>query len=218
MIGACGDEQAAPRQEHRDPVISRALNDPLMTDPDLSSRNEGGAAITVETDQGLPVLEANPDAIAGARAEAAALTGGKMGPVPAASGQVEALAPQHTPADHLAVLADKTTCRAKLNNSTVWAARLPPALPVYPRGATQAGSGGEGKKCRVVTVVFTTPVPLGEVLSFYWQRAKSAGLSPVHRAAGTWSVLQGQEAGAAFDLRARQADDLTIVELATVTG
>lgn len=218
-IGACSEEPPAAPREQRDPAIARALNDPLMTDPDLSSRNEGAAAITVRTDGPLPVLAASDQEVAAARAEAAALVGGedKLARVPRASGSIPPLT-SHDPSDHLAVLADKTDCRADLSDSTVWAARLPAALPVYPRGATLAATGGDGKGCRVVAVVFATPVPIDAVLAFYWQRAAAAGMAPVHLTAGGWSVLQGRRAGTAFDLRAQQANGQTTVELATVSG
>jgi hypothetical protein len=218
MIGGCSDEPAAAPPEERDPAVARALDDPLMTDPDLSSRNEGNAAITVRTDGGLPLIKPGAEDLAAARSEAAALTGGKPVAVPPAAGKVEPLAPGHGPADHVATLADNTACHARLVSSTIWAARLPAPLSVYPRGATQAATGGDAKNCRVVAVVFTTPVPVGEVLSFYWQGAKAAGFSPVHLTAGGWAVLQGKRNGGAFDLRAARNGDLTTVELATVTG
>lgn len=221
LASACSREEpaAAPEQQHN-PVVVQALNDPLMTDPDLSSRNEGAAAITVRSDGPLPALPVNPDAVASARAEAAAMVGGEddLTAVPPASGSVPALAAGHNLSDHLALLADKTACRAQLRDSTIWAARLPPALPVYPRGATIAATGGEGAGCRVIALEFATPVPLPEVLAFYWQRARSAGLAPVRRTAGDAAVLQGQGKGAAFDLRARTEGGQTLVELATVAN
>jgi hypothetical protein len=70
----------------------------------------------------------------------------------------------------------------------------------------------------VIAVVFTTAVPVDDVLAFYWHRARAAGLAPVRRQAGEWTVLQGQRAGAAFDLRVAHMNGLTIAELATVTG
>jgi hypothetical protein len=218
IAAACSDDPAPAPREQRDPAIARALDDPLMTDPDLSSRNEGNAAITVRTDDGLPLIQPGEDDIAAARAEAAALTGGKPIALPPAARKVEPLPPRHTPADHLAVLADKTACRARLVNSTIWAARLPQALPIYPRGATQGATGGEGSNCRIAAVVFTTPVPASEVLAFYWQRAKAAGLAPTHLTGGEWAVLQGGRDGEAFDVRAARAGDTTTVELATLTG
>lgn len=220
LLAACGNEQVPASSERRDPAIAQALDDPLMTDPDLSSRNEGAAALTVVTDEALPVLPARTESVAAARAEAAAMIGDadQLAPVPGAAGTIAPLASSHTPADHLAVLKNTTACRARLDSSAAWAARLPAALPVYPRGATQSATGGDGKGCRVIAVVFTTAVPVDDVLAFYWHRARAAGLAPVRRQAGEWSVLQGQRAGAAFDLRVAQTDGLTIAELATVTG
>ena len=217
-IGSCSDEPVAVPPRERDPLIAQALDDSLMTDPDLSSRNEGAAAISVKTDGGLPIIEASQDDIAAARSEAATLTGGKAPPAPPPAGTVAPLPSNHTPADHLAVLADRTSCRAKLVASSIWAARLPPALPVYPRGATQGATGGDGRSCRVAAVVFTTPVPADEVVAFYWQRASAAGLAPAHLTAGGWSVLQGIQEGQAFDLRAARTGNITTVELATVVG
>jgi hypothetical protein len=219
-IAACRADPPPPPDARRDPAVAQALDDPLMTDPDLSSRNEGAAAITIRTDGGLPVIPVRAEEIAAARAEAATMTGGaaRLPAVPRATGRVPPLAPRHGPADHLKVLADKTACRATLTESTIWAARLPEALPVYPRGAALAATGGEGKGCRVAAVAFTTPVPLEEVLAFYWQRATAAGLAPMHRATRGGSVLQGQGHGTAFDLRASRTGEQTTVELATVTG
>lgn len=201
-------------------MVEQALNDPLMTDPDLSANNEAAAALTVRVDGPLPVLPATPEEIAAARAEAAMLVGGadKLRAPPAASGKVAPLAEPHDPSDHLAVLRGKTACFAALSNSAIWAARLPTALPVYPRGATQAATGGEGNGCRVMAVVFTTPVSPADVLAFYWHQANGAGLAPRRLQAGGQDVLQGQGAGTAFDLRIRTAGDQTMVELAVVSG
>lgn len=219
LVGCSPDEEPAAK-EHHDPMVEQALNDPLMTDPDLSSRNEGAAALTVKIDGALPVLFAGPEAIAAARAEAAALLEGKdaMSAVPKPGSRIVPLGANHSPADHLALLANKTTCKATLRDSTIWAARLPAALPVYPRGATLAATGGEGKGCRVASVVFATPIPADEVIAFYWHRARAAGLAPRVLAAGDSTVVQGQHKGLAFDLRAREADGQTLVELATVSG
>ncbi len=220
VLAGCSNDAAPPTQERRDPAVAQALDDPLMTDPDLSSRNEGAAAISVRTDGALPILPVSDAEIGAARAEAAAMIGGedKLAPLPRSAGPVAPLGLPHGPANHLAVLADRTTCRAKLSDSTVWAARLPAALPVYPRGATLAATGGNGEGCQVVATVFATPVPIDKVLAFYWHRAAAAGMAPVHRTAGTWSVLQGRRGATAFDLRATQVDGRTTVELATVTG
>ena len=218
-LAACSADEEPAAKERRDPAVEQALNDPLMTDPDLSSRNEGAAALTVKVDGALPVLEASPEAIAAARAEAAALLGkDAIGPVPEPSGTTASLAADHSPADHLALLANKTACKAVLRDSTIWGAKLPAALPVYPRGSTLAASGGAGKGCRVAAVVFATAIPVDEIAAFYWQRARTAGLAPAMLTAGRATVVRGQGKDLAFDLRAHEAAGQTIVELATVSG
>jgi hypothetical protein len=220
FAAGCAREEPAAPPKPRNPVIAQALDDPLMTDPDLSSRNEGAAAITVRIDGPLPTLPVSPDAVASARVEAAEMVGGddKLTAVPPARGEVPPLAADHSLADHLALLASKTACKARLGDSAIWAARLPEALPVYPRGATIAATGGEGNGCRVIALEFATPVPLDEVLAFYWHRARAGGFAPVRKVAGDTAVLQGQGSGAAFDLRARTQGGQTLVELATVAN
>ena len=220
LLGGCEGDAPKPIETPRDPIVAQALGDPLMTDPDLSSRNEAAAAISIRVDGPLPVLAVTAEDLAAARAEAARMVGGEenLASIPPARGAVAPLAPGHEASDHLALLADKTACRAKLTDSAIWAARLPAALPVYPRGATQAATGGDGDDCRVAAVVFTTPVPSDEVVEFYWQLARAAGLAPIHLKAGETAVLQGEGKGAAFDLRATATGRVTTVELATVTG
>jgi len=220
LLAGCGDEPVPAEPAPRDPAVAQALDDPLMTDPDLSSRNDGAAALTVRTDGALPVVAQSAKAIAAARADAAALIGGadKLIAIPAPSGQAAPLGDPYGPGDHLAVLRDKTACRAPLTGSTIWAARLPAALPVYPRGATLAATGGDGKGCRIAAVRFETAVPLDEVLAFYWTQAKAARLAPRYLTAGDAAVLQGRSAELDFDLRARRVGDRTVVDLAVVTG
>jgi acyl dehydratase len=63
----------------------------------------------------------------------------------------------------------------------IWAARLPATFPVYPRGATQEAAGTDQGPCALRAVRFVTPVPLGEVIDFYYTRALAAGY-PANRA------------------------------------
>ena len=56
-----------------------------------------------------------------------------------------------------------------------WAAKLPAAFPVYPRGNTQEAAGTDEGQCALRVVSFLTPVALEEVLAFYYTRARAAG-------------------------------------------
>jgi hypothetical protein len=215
-IGACSDEPPAAPPDQRDPAIARALDDPLMTDPDLSSRNEAAAAITVETDTGLPVLTPTPDDAAAARAEAARMVGGaeKLTPLPTASSTMVSLPEGGGPAEHLSTLLTDPKCRAGLRESAVWAASMPAALPVYPRGALQHGAGRDDAGCHVRALAFTAAVTVQDVMAFYARRAAMAGMTAVHGTDGSGEVLRGTGEGIAYDIRAQAAGDGTLVKLA----
>lgn len=216
MLGACNDEQPRASREQRDPAITGALNDPLMTDPDLSSRNEGAAAISVVTDTGLPVLAATPEDAAAARSEAARLVGGadklKVLPDPAAT--VRPLPGKGGPADHLSALLTDPICRSGLRESAIWAASMPAALRVYPRGALERGAGRDAQGCHVRALAFTVPVTVQDVMAFYRRRVATAGMTAVHAGDGAGEVLRGTGEGIAYDIRARALGDGTLVKLA----
>jgi hypothetical protein len=217
LIGACGEEPPAGREEQRDPAVARALNDPLMTDPDLSSRNEGAAAITVRTDDGLPTLTFGPDEIAAATAEAADMAGGPekvraLGD-PGATGIP--LADDATPQDQLFALFGGPACRDQIKRASVWAARMPAEMAIYPRGATLAAAGSNAKGCKVRAVTFATPVPVADVLAFYANRARMIGPAPLYLRSGHDLQLRGGGAALIYDVRARLEGTRTVVRVAT---
>lgn len=215
LLAGCDSEPSEPAQAPRDPQVAQALDDPLMTDPDLSSRNEGAAALTVESDGSLPVLPANPESLEAARAEAAALVGGadRLVAPPSASGSAPELHGDGLAAQ-LSLLPGWERCEGKLDRSAIWAARFPAILPIYPRGSTLAAAGSNEPSCRARTAIFTTPVPLTEVLAFYWTR--SSVLQRDHRKLGPVHVLSGAGGGLAFEIRASESDDRTLVRIATI--
>lgn len=215
-----GCERAAPPAEPppRDPAVVQALNDPLMVDPDLSQRNEAAAALTVSTDTRLPVLSATPEAIAAARDEAAKAVGGadRLVQPPPAAGQVAGLPSSWSARAHLRALGAEAPCLAALEGGMAWAARMPLALPIYPRGAALGAAGIEKPGCRARAVRFATAVPVAEVVAFYWVRARGARLAPHHLAAPGRAVLRGGNGDLAFDVRIGGEGGETVVELATL--
>lgn len=65
LPAACSEpesEAAAPEVLSSDPLLARALNDPLMVDPDLSWRNEANAVIAIRDGHPLPPFDARDDA------------------------------------------------------------------------------------------------------------------------------------------------------------
>ena len=202
----------------RDPQVAQALDDPLMTDPDLTQRNEGGSAIRIISDGSLPVLPATPEAISAAKAEAVTLAGGAERLVllgdPVATG--EALALDATPKQQVGLLSDDPSCSANLRSSAIWAARMPSAMPIYPRGATQSAAGTDAGGCAARTVTFTTPVSISEVMAFYAAMARRQGTQPRLVRAGEELQLSGRNDQLAYDVRACTQGDHTVVRLTTL--
>ncbi len=212
-LAACGDAPAENQAAERDPAVTGALAEQIMVDPDLAQSNTGGAALGGgPASLTVPTELSTPEAIAAAKAEAAKLVGGKFLPVPAVSVSDRSDGPLS-----LADLAgaDKgDACAGKVDYSAAWAARLPAALPIYPRGHTREAAGTDQGGCKLRVVNFVTPVGLEDVLAFYATKARSAGFDVEHRMEGTDHVLGGSKGGAAYVVYARTAGDgLTDVDL-----
>lgn len=218
-LAACGQgEEAAPAPQV-DPATQQALSDQIMVDPDLVNENEGNAALTVSSDHSLPLLVATSEAIAAARADAAALAGGAdklaaMSPpgtfdAPGADALV-------TPAQFAASLPGAAKCVASLGYSAAWAARMPQDLPVYPRAATFDAAGSDTGDCEIRVATFVTPVSPDDVLSFYAARARASGFA-IERAAGeSGRLLLGKRGDAVFRLAVHsRGDRMTEATLAT---
>ncbi len=222
LLTACGgaDKREDNRAE-RDPAIAGALADPIMADPDLASQNRGNSALQ---GGGPPSAELPPDKIGpdeAERAKAAALdlTGGKLAALPARVPGLDSsrLAGMLTPKAIAQALPELTTgCAERLDYSFIWAARLPAALPVYPRGHARMAAGSDAAGCRIRVVVFVTPVAPGDVLAFYATTAGKAGQKLTARKEGSDDVLMGTGKGLDFAVFARPLDkDLTEVVLIT---
>lgn len=221
-LGACAKAiQEADRNAERDPAAAAALNDPIMADPDLASQNRGNAALTgggPATAQ-IPPFNRSPEEIERARRAAATPFGGKIDPAPAPqrSAPQSPLAGAQTPLAVAAALrlADGV-CGQSFGFSASWAAKLPSALPVYPRGHTLVAGGSDDPLCKLRSVRFVTPVPVGEVIDFYYASAGKANLKPQRAREGSDDVVAGGLEDRGFMVYVRQrADGLTEVDLVT---
>lgn len=222
LLAACAQEREPAPARERDPASEQALADQILIDPDLAHQNEGNAALTVASDHSLPLLVATPEAIAAARAEAAVLAGGSDQLLPPLKPGTLARSEQGewiTPAEVAARLPGESRCTSGLTYSAAWAARMPPAIPVYPGGATLEAAGSDADGCALRVVTFVTAVPTGEVLSFYAARARMARFAATHAANETHHVLWGGKGAAAFRLSLHESErGLTEVTLATIGG
>jgi len=210
-LAGCSGEKAPQQRTEQDPAVSAALNEQLMTDPDLARINPenrvlagGGPAAAP-----IPLEDRSPEAIARGRADAIALLGRAAGPAPGAVGPALPLLPRDTPAlaATAALGAGGAGCVGKLEYGFIWAARMPSALPVYPRGHAQDAAGTDKDGCGLRALRFVTPVPVEDVVAFYWATTRRAGLAAEHRLAGGDHVVMGRKGGAVAAAFVRGRDD-----------
>jgi hypothetical protein len=197
-VGESADGMAAIA---RDPLIARALHDPLMSDPDLASRNEANAAIGMADSAALPVFAATPAEAAEGR-EALRLELLEAGPIPAlppplpqAGSKARALGPMSPPVDLLAAVGAPESCVAGLFEDFALAASLP-APAAIPRLAMVVQAGGADRAgCALRIVRYTAAAPTEDLLHYHYARALGAGLVPArHSAPGPMIAAQGRGA------------------------
>ena len=211
LVGGCGwsDEEADPVAED-DPAVAAALGDQITTDPDLAQQNRADSAAFIPSqDASLPTVENGAEAIAAARTEALQLVGGpgKMRKAPVAedaAGTLPAGAALTAAARAAAAPGGNGDCAARAQYTMQWAARLPAAFPVYPRGAVQEAAGTDASGCALRVINFVTPVPLGEVMDFYFSRARAAGFSAQRVLKDGDDVLAGVKGPASYVVYARR--------------
>lgn len=94
----------------------------------------------------------------------------------------------------------RALCGAELERGAHWARRLPPEIPLYPRGRVVEAAGIDSPDCHLRTVTFRTPDDHGRVLAHYRSIAERAGFRFEQRPRGTDHMLAAVDArtGTAF--------------------
>ena len=201
LLAACGpDGDTAAEGEGliaTDPVIARALRDPLMSDPDLASRNEAASAIGFADSAALPVLGGSSTAAEAAREamRIELLEGGTLPELPAAtkaSGPA-VLGPASAAGELLAAVGAPGNCAEGMKEDFALAAKLPPAAAIPPRAMVVQAGGSDAKGCGLRIIRYLTPAASADVLQYHHVRADRAGLAPRrHAAPGESIVGQGK--------------------------
>ena len=202
-VAACSSEPAAPPQRESDPLLTRVLNTPITIDPDLAAMNRANSIISLPPDGGyLPMIDNHAGAIAAARADAERLVGGPgiMRRAPEVGERESAIL--FAAAERAAGGASK--CIQQAQYTAHWAARMPPAFPVYPRAAVQGAAGTDAAGCALRVINFVTPVPLSEVIDFYYTRGQAAGFSAERGLEDGDDVLTGVRGRASYIVYARR--------------
>ena len=224
-LAACGGtKQTEQGALDDDPALIGALGDQIMVDPDLAGQNRGSAALGGggPANGELPLQSRTPEAIAAAKAEALGLVGGTLqsAPLPGASASASEADGAITAAAVGGLLKGAgAKCAGKVEYTASWAAKLPPALPIYPRGAVQEAAGTDTDGCRLRVVNFITPVSVKDVIDFYYTRSRIAGYGAEYRLEGADHALGGTKGAAAYVIYVRKlSDGLTEVDLAVSGG
>lgn len=218
LLAGCSSKDKAPTGGETDPAMSDALGDQIMVDPNMAGQ-DGTALAANDGKITVPPADLTPEAIADAKQKAAAMAGGTLlaAPQPATGGAAD-LAESAATAAQIAKAAKlaHTDCASKVQYSNTWAAKLPAALPVYPRGAVQEAAGVDSKDCALRVVSFATPVTPQDVISFYYTKASKAGYGAEYKMDGNDHVLGGRKGGQAYVVYARKRDGgITEVDLVT---
>ncbi|TRD10521.1 hypothetical protein FGU71_00670 [Erythrobacter insulae] len=185
-LPGCGSEaepEAVQSVFSTDPLMARALNDPLMVDPDLAYRNEANAAVTVRYDHALPPLVAT-DELANQAREAARVELLNDGPIPELPFAFDGDAPGNfadlTDAGALLLAAGgPDPCAAALISGLRWAADMPGPSSIMPHGLVQQAAGVSDAKCTARVVRYVTPVDIGDVMQYHFTLADRARLRPI---------------------------------------
>lgn len=210
---ACGgraEDAADPFAEiAEDPVIARALHDPLMSDPDLASRNEANAAMGFADSNALPVFAATSEDAQAAR-EALRLELLAGGPIPDLPEVSEGeggprLGPMAPAADLLAAVGAPKSCAGRLREDFALAASLPAAAAI-PGGAMVVQAGGaDGRGCGLRIVRYRSAAPAQDLLQYHVTRAVRAGLGAALFAAPEDIVIARGQAGEWLTVHVRPA-------------
>lgn len=163
-----------------DPIISRALHDPLMSDPDLASRNEANAAIGFVDSGALPVITASPEAASKAH-EALRLDLLERGsipelPPPAHSASGKEMGPLTSAVDLLAAVGAPEVCERQLIEDFALAANLPRVAAIPPSAMVMQSGGADGDNCGLRIIRYHTVAPREDVAQYHYTEALRGGL------------------------------------------
>jgi hypothetical protein len=221
-LGACDSAQTdipdSPVNQV-DPAIARALNDPLMVDPDLSYRNEANAAITLGHDHALPSFKGSEDAAGHARetARLALLEDGPLAdlPLPSPEPAPASLAEAYGVDAVLQALGLPPECTREIRGDFRLAADLPDVASVMPHGMVRVAAGVDRSGCTMRLVRYVSPVPIDDALQYHYNLLTRAGFEPSYHSAPEASLI-ARRRGVSVAVFARPTSgDLSAIDVIT---
>jgi hypothetical protein len=220
LLAACSSApEDAPRGNPfaADPLVAAALHDPLMSDPDLSARNEANAVLGFAGDTALPLIPATPAAAQAAR-EAGRLELLEDGDIPALPPPVSGRGPLASSGagarEGLAALGAPEACLDALTEDFRWAAALPRAAAIMPHGMVVQAGGAAKPGCELRIIRYQTPARPEDLLQYHYVRASRAGLAAQRFAAGGETIAgRGANGERLVAMVGQAASGLTTVTL-----
>lgn len=190
----------------QDPMVARALADPLMVDPDLSWRSEANAAITFRDDHPLPAFKARPDAASRA-VEAARVELLADGPIPslppASDGEgAPALDGLTTAGEIVTALDARPDCIERMDGRLDWSTKMPVTSSVMPHGMVRQAAGVDVDTCVIRVVRYLTPAAPADVLEYHFAKVDRARFS-IERFAAPETQLRAERRDQAIAVHVR---------------
>jgi hypothetical protein len=206
-IAACDGSDASVQEDgadgslSADPVVARALNDPLMIDPDLSWRSDANAVLGFDDVGALPVIVASPGEADRVRelSRRQLLDGGPIADLPIARSEPGLGWPANWSQldDVLAVLNAPEACLGVARSGFGWASTLPPVAAIMPQGMVQKAAGASAAGCNLRMVHYHSAAELEDILTHHHTLSLRAGLYPDYYARPHPMILakgsQGQQ-------------------------
>lgn len=210
-LAACSDTQDQQRYTSaalaQDPILARALGDPLMTDPDLASRNQSNAVIAFHDSQPLPPMGAHEEAASRAReaVRLQLLNGGQVEtlPMPVEDDAAVSLASFSNAGEMIEAVGSRTDCIESMDASLIWSTQMPATSAVMPHGMVQVAAGADTDLCVVRVVRYHTPVGVDDALEYHFNKATREGFDVDHVKAPE-AQLRGEWRNEKIAVHARQ--------------
>lgn len=186
LLAGCSERETSEPEKsivETDPLLARALTDPLMVDPDLAYRNEANAALTIRYDHPLPPLRRTDEFAELARnaAQNELLINGDIVelPFPSADSGLQDFGALKVAAELLEAAGGPVACASRLQEGLAWAGKMPGPSAIMPHGMVQQAAGTDGNGCSVRVVRYLTPASIDDALQYHFNRADRARLRPV---------------------------------------
>jgi hypothetical protein len=180
-----------------DPYLARALNEPLMIDPDLAWMNEANAAITIGHDHALPSFKGSDEAASRARetARLELLEDGPIPELPLGGDGPASLAEAYGVDAVLDAVEAPRACRRDIRGSFAYAASMPDHARIMPHGMVRLAAAVERPGCSLRIVRYVIPASIEDALQYHYTLASRANMDP--------AVFAAPEAGLVATRRGR---------------